>query len=108
MCIALIGGMDRLDKHYREAAQLAGIDLLIYNRSQTNIGARLKKADVLVIFTSMVSHRVKTEAMNAAKTHGIPVLMSHACGVCALRNCLECVSATGRHDLQLEPLLLNQ
>ena len=108
MCIALIGGMDRLDKHYREAAQLAGIDLLIYNRSQTNIGARLKKADVLVIFTSMVSHRVKTEAMNAAKTHGIPVLMSHACGVCALRNCLDCVSTADRHDLQLQPLQLSQ
>jgi hypothetical protein len=108
MCIALIGGMDRLDKHYREAAQLAGINLLIYNRSQTNIGAKLKKADVLVIFTSMVSHRVKNEAMTAARTHGIPVLMSHACGVCALRNCLECIGTADRNELQLDPQLLCQ
>jgi len=90
MCIALIGGMDRLDKHYKEVAQSAGLSLLIFTRSQTNIAAKLKKADVMVIFTNKVSHRVKTEAMQAAKSFGIPVIMRHTCGVCTLRECLEC------------------
>jgi len=92
MCIALIGGMDRLDKHYRETAERAGITLQIFNRSQTNIAAKLKKADVMVIFTNKVSHRVKTEAMHAAKARSIPVVMHHTCGVCTFRNCLECFS----------------
>ena len=26
MCIVLIGGMDRLDKHYKEVAELAGVE----------------------------------------------------------------------------------
>lgn len=92
MCIALIGGMDRLDKHYKEVAELAGLSLQIFSKSQTNIAAKLKKADLMVIFTNKVSHRVKTEAMQAAKSCGIPVIMRHTCGVCTLRECLECYS----------------
>ena len=41
MCIALVGGMDRLDKHYMETAKRAGVSLQIFTRSQTNIAARL-------------------------------------------------------------------
>jgi hypothetical protein len=90
MCVALIGGMDRLDKHYTKEAESAGVSLLIFNKSQTNITAKLKKANVMVIFTNKVSHRVKIEAMQAAKSQGIPVVMHHTCGVCTFRKCLEC------------------
>jgi DNA-binding MurR/RpiR family transcriptional regulator len=93
MCIALIGGMDRLEKHYREEAERAGITLQVFSKSQTNIAAKLKKADAMVIFTNKVSHRVKVEAMQVAKARAIPVIMQHACGVCTLRNCLECFAA---------------
>jgi tRNA(Ile2) C34 agmatinyltransferase TiaS len=93
MCIALIGGMDRLERHYREEAQRAGISLQVFTKSQTNIAAKLKKADAIVIFTNKVSHRVKVEAMQVAKALDIPVFMHHACGVCTFRNCLECFTA---------------
>ena len=93
MCIALIGGMDRLEKHYQEEAKRAGFTLQVFTRSQTNISAKLKKADMVVIFTNKVSHRVKTEAMQAAKSRDIPVFMHHACGVCTLRQCLACFAA---------------
>ena len=96
MCIALIGGMDRLEKHYREEAERAGMSLMVFSRSQTNIAAKLKKADLMVIFTNKVSHRVKVEAMQVAKASNIPVVMHHACGVCTFRSCLECFKA-GSH-----------
>jgi 3-isopropylmalate dehydratase small subunit len=90
MCMALIGGMDRLEKHYLEAAAQAGITLEIYNRLPSNFASKLKKADVVVIFTNKVSHSARNEAMQVAKACGIPVIMQHACGVCTLRNCLRC------------------
>ena len=90
MCVALIGGMDRLEKHYLEAANQAGIDLEIFNTAPVNFAARLKKADAMVIFTNKVSHQARNEALQAAKARGIPVFMQHACGVCSLRNCLQC------------------
>lgn len=91
MCIALIGGMDRLEKHYLEQADRLGVNLRIFTRSEVNIGSKLKHMDAMVIFTNKVSHRVKKEAISTAKANGIPVFMHHACGVCTLRNCLDCL-----------------
>lgn len=91
MCIALIGGMDRLERHYREEAKRLGIDLHVFTRSENNMSNKLKGFDALVIFTNKVSHQVKKEAMNAAKGRDIPVFMHHSCGVCTLRECLSCV-----------------
>lgn len=96
MCIALIGGMDRLERHYREEAERAGISLQVFTKSQTNIAAKLKKADAIVIFTNKVSHRVKVEAMQVAKSRDIPVIMHHACGICTFRTCLECFAGRGQ------------
>jgi len=92
MCIALIGGMDRLGKHYQQEADRAGMKLQFFSTSETNIAAKLKKADAMVIFTNKVSHRVKIEAMQVAKAMDIPVFMHHACGVCTFRNCLQCLA----------------
>lgn len=91
MCIALIGGMDRLEKHYLEEAERSGISLRVFTKSEVNIGSKIRNMDALVIFTNKVSHQVKAEAMKAAKANGIPVFMHHSCGVCTLRECLNCL-----------------
>ena len=101
MCIALIGGMDRLERHYINEAERAGVDLRIFTRSENNISSRIKNVDAIVIFTNKVSHRVKKEAMNAARANDIPVFMHHACGICTLRDCLSCLTIMkngGRKD----------
>jgi len=94
VCIAVIGGMDRLERHYRNEAAQAGIDLRIFNRPEVGLGKKLKNIDALVIFTNKVSHRIKKEALNAVKTRAIPVYLYHSCGVCTLRNCLNCLNGT--------------
>ena len=93
MCIGVIGGMDRLERHYQEEAERAGIDLRVFNRSEVNLGAKLKHVDALLIFTGKVSHRVKKEALNAVKGRSIPIFQHHSCGVCTLRDCLSCLLA---------------
>jgi hypothetical protein len=91
MCIALIGGMDRLERHYMEEADRACVDLRVFTKSEANIRSKIKNVDAMVIFTNKVSHRVKAQAMKAAKLNGIPVFMHHSCGVCTLRECLNCL-----------------
>ncbi|HEY7745950.1 MAG TPA: DUF2325 domain-containing protein [Desulfuromonadales bacterium] len=91
MCVAVIGGMDRLERHYRQEATQAGIELRVFNQSEVNIGAKLKNVDALLIFTNKVSHRARHEALGVAKAQNIPVFQYHSCGVCALRNCLNCI-----------------
>jgi hypothetical protein len=84
--------MDRLEKHYKEEAVRAGVELQVFTKSEINIGAKMRNADAVVIFTNKVSHRVKKEAMNAARFNNIPVFMHHSCGVCTLRECLNCLT----------------
>jgi hypothetical protein len=91
MCIAVIGGMDRLRQHYRQEAARAGIELRVFNEAEANLGARLGQVDALLIFTGKISHRARREAMKTAKARNIPVYQYHSCGVCTLRKCLDCL-----------------
>ncbi|MFO0751814.1 MAG: DUF2325 domain-containing protein [Thermodesulfovibrionales bacterium] len=91
MCVALIGGMDRLEKHYRSEAEKFGIELKVFSGARTNMAAGIRNVDAMVIFTNKISHRVKKEVMNIAKAQGIPVKMYHSCGVCTLRDCFGCL-----------------
>jgi ABC-type uncharacterized transport system substrate-binding protein len=92
MCIAVIGGMDRLQQHYRQEATRAGIELRVFNEAEANLGARLGQVDALLIFTGKVSHRARREAMKTARTRNIPVYQLHSCGICTLRECLKCLN----------------
>lgn len=91
MSIALIGGMDRLERHYINEAEKFGFNLRVFTKFVTGMSEKIGNVDVLVIFTNKVSHRAKKEAMNVAKSGKIPVFMYHSCGVCSLRDCLNCI-----------------
>lgn len=92
MSIVLVGGMDRLGDKYQKEAKNLGMDLHIFSKANQNMGNRIKHADVVVIFTNMVSHQARHDAYSAAKIKGIPVIMHHACGVCTFRKCLNCLN----------------
>lgn len=91
MCVALIGGMDRLERNYVNEAEKNGIKLKVFTKPETNIALKVKNVDAVVIFTNKVSHKVKREVMNVAKARNIPIFMYHSCGVCTLRDCFSCL-----------------
>lgn len=94
MCVALIGGMDRLERNYINEAERAGIDLRVFTKSETGIDSKIKNVDAVIIFTNKVSHSAKREVMSVAKSRKIPVFMYHSCGICTLRNCFNCFKNT--------------
>jgi hypothetical protein len=94
MSIVLVGGMDRLGGQYRKEAERLGMNLRIFSQAEQGMGTKIKNADAVVIFTNKVSHQARHEAFTSAKKMGIPVFMHHACGVCTLRECLNCLSLT--------------
>lgn len=91
MCIAVIGGVRRLEQHYLREAERMGVDLRLFNEPGAEVVDKLHHADAMIIFTNMVSHKARRLAQKAAKIYGIPVFMHHACGVCTLRECLNCL-----------------
>lgn len=94
MCIAVIGGMDRIERRYIDEASRLGISLKVFKGPENRLAAKIREVDALVIFTDRVSHRARTEAMRVARARNIPVRMSHSCGVCAFRSGLECLANT--------------
>jgi len=92
MCVALIGGMDRLQRQYLEEAEKLGIDLRVFTCSEARMHSKIRNVDAMVIFTNKVSHHAKKQAIVAAKAKNIPVLMHHSCGICSLRECLDCIN----------------
>jgi len=95
MCIALIGGMDRLERHYKNEAVKYGIDLKVFNVAEAGIASKVINVDAVVIFTNKVSHRARKEVMNVARSRSIPVYQHHSCGLCTLRNCFDCLNIKG-------------
>jgi len=93
MRISLVGGIDRLQRHYRQEAENLGVDLRIFNKSEVDLQDKLGHTDAVVLFTSKVSHRARRQVMGVAHARNIPVFQSHNCGICALRDCLNCVKA---------------
>jgi hypothetical protein len=103
MCIALIGGMDRLERHYKNEAERAGVSVKVFNRADTGLAAKIRNVDAVVVFTNKVSHRAKQEAMNAAKARNIPVFFCRSCGVCTLRDCINCLRRRCDHRADSPP-----
>jgi ABC-type uncharacterized transport system substrate-binding protein len=91
MSITLIGGMERLEQHYKKEAEKFGIDLKVFNTSVNGIVSKVKATDAVVIFTNKVSHRARKEVMDAARSRNIPIYQYHSCGVCTLRDCFHCM-----------------
>lgn len=89
--VVLIGGMGRLERHYSTEAGNHGVALKMFNECPAGLSSRIGNARALILFTNKVSHRARREAMNAARSRRIPVLMRHSCGICMFRNCLECL-----------------
>jgi len=86
--IALVGGMRRLEHHYKEEATRVGVRLEVINSIQTRMVHRISGAHAVAIFIGQVSHKLREVVIKAAQSNGIPVLFCHSCGVCALRECL--------------------
>ncbi|MEW6487472.1 MAG: DUF2325 domain-containing protein [Thermodesulfobacteriota bacterium] len=100
MCVTLVGGMARLERPYRDEAELLGVELRVFNEGANRLGPAVRGADAVVVFTGKVSHEARRAAVRAAQARGIPVLFRHSCGVCSLRDCLACLTrarAGGRH-----------
>ncbi|MCS7215880.1 MAG: DUF2325 domain-containing protein [Thermodesulfovibrio sp.] len=91
MSILLVGGMDRLERHYLNEAISRGVNLKVFTKPTKDIGRKIGKIDAIVIFTDKVSHSVKNEIINLAKAKKIPFFMYHSCGICTFRKCLDCL-----------------
>ncbi len=91
MSVLLLGGMDRLERHYQNEANQRGVKLKVFTKPTKDIARKVGRVDAIVIFTDKVSHSIKHEIISYARSKGIPFFMYHSCGLCTLRKCLDCL-----------------
>jgi Uncharacterized protein conserved in bacteria (DUF2325) len=90
MHISVVGGMARLEPHYRKEVEKLGYELRIYNKPESRMASKIANSEVVVLFTGKVSHEARNQVVAAAKGRNIPLIMCHSCGVCSFRDCLAC------------------
>ncbi|HLA48748.1 MAG: hypothetical protein A2W77_05425 [Nitrospinae bacterium RIFCSPLOWO2_12_39_16] len=88
MCVALIGGMDRLKREYERTADGYDIDLRHFARGCPSFEKRLNGMDTIIIFTNRISHDARKVAIAKGNSMGVPVLMCHSSGISSLKRCL--------------------
>jgi len=87
--------MERLRGCYIREARKSGIRLKVFNRPDIDLKDKLGHADAVVVFTNKVSHEAKRVVMKTARKRDIPVYVHHSCGLCSLRDCLNCLKNDG-------------
>lgn len=88
MCIAVVGGMDRLGVSYREVAGRHRVTVQHFPRSCPRLGSRLAGVDAIIVFSGMSSHMIANVARAAGRASGVPVVMCRGCGVSSFEKCL--------------------
>jgi len=96
MCIILIGGMDRLKRHYLEEAKKMNVTLKVFTKLEKDLKKRVGKVDGVIIFTNKVSHELKATLKKINLQ--CPCIMCHSCGVSSLKKCIERLQkSNGKH-----------
>jgi acyl-CoA synthetase (NDP forming) len=90
MKISVVGGMDRLEPHYRNEVEKLGYELRLFNGLESHMAAKIVNSAAVVLFTGKISHEARNQVVAATKANNIPLLQCHSCGVCTLRECLTC------------------
>ena len=77
MSIVLVGGHDRMHKQYKGIADKRGHKIKIFTQTTSRLDKSIGTPDVIVLFTSTVSHKMVHIAVKEAKRKNIPVLRCH-------------------------------
>ncbi len=100
MCVALIGGMDRLKREYQRTGSKYGAEIRHFERRCPYLEQKLGSVDAIIVFTDKVSHDARNIAVSKGRDAGIPVLLCHSCGVSSLRRCLEGIVKSDERRVQ--------
>ena len=91
MSVVLVGGMARLRKYYVDEARRCGIELSVFEQDGSGLAAGIRKADAVLVLTNRVSRNATRKVRRLAGKNNIPVFLDRSCGLCALRECCNCL-----------------
>ncbi|MDR2050422.1 MAG: DUF2325 domain-containing protein [Deltaproteobacteria bacterium] len=88
LCVALVGGMDRLKRKYESAAQKCGVELKVFTGKESGLAAKIGEPDLAILVTGLISHSAEIMVTQHSRSLGIPVHFMHSNGISGLRRSL--------------------
>lgn len=88
MSVVIIGGHDRMVCTYKDICKQYNCTAKVFTQQPANLKTQIGQPDLLVLFTSTVSHQMVRSALQTAKSSGAEVVRSHSSSSCALKNIL--------------------
>lgn len=78
-----------MERQYEEICRGYGYDAKIYTKENGSLKRKLGNPDLLILFTSTVSHKMVISAVQEAKRAGIRIARTHSGSASALHSLMQ-------------------
>jgi hypothetical protein len=90
--VMLVGGIGKLERHYREAAEQCGLDLLYCEKKVVNA----QNLKLIMVVASVISHPLRRSAERCARDARCPIIYLRQPSIAMVRRAME--EATDEHS----------
>lgn len=98
MSVVIIGGNERMERLYQDTCLEHGCKRAkVFTRADGEIRKKLGSADLYILFTNTVSHKMVISALEEAKKCNACVERCHSSCLCALRAILKTHCSEAEH-----------
>jgi len=87
--IVIIGGNECMECHYKQICKKHKCKAKVFTKMKGNLRTQIGQPDLIILFTSTVSHKMVHCALKEAEKYDIPVERSHSSSASALQSILE-------------------
>jgi len=89
MGIVIIGGNECMECQYKQICKKHKCKAKIFTKMKGNLRTQIGQPDLIILFTSTVSHKMVHCALKEAEKYDIPVERSHSSSASALQTILQ-------------------
>ena len=89
MSVVIIGGNECMSRQYADVCMEHGCTAKVFPKETGPIEKKIGSPDLMILFTSTVSHKMVNCAVEEAKKKSIPVCRCHTSSAAALENILK-------------------
>lgn len=89
MSVVIIGGHERMENRYKEICKKYNHKSKVFTKMKSDLGSQIGCPDLVILFTSTVSHKMVRCAVAESERHHSRLERSHSSSASALIQILE-------------------
>ena len=89
MSVVILGGNECMERRYQDLCQTYQCQAKVFTKPRGGLKKKLGSPDLMIVFTSTMSHKMLHSALSETKGQGTIIARSHSSSMAALKNILE-------------------